>query len=246
MNYFFAEEVTSLCEFNRKWQTRVGAPLDKTHIAPNGVDPVIFHPPTPDEVRPPDAPPVVLTMARIYPLKGIDTLIQAASIVQRTLPSVRWRILGDVGDPDYYQSCVALADRLGIAANIEWSQSSTPAAEYHTADLFCLPSISEALPYCVLEAMFSHCPVVATDVGGVAEMLGGTGLIAPPKDPETLANAILLLLSPGGRERGAALADRALDRARSLYTIEKCSDRFREIYGKLSDVTQVASLSAAG
>jgi glycosyltransferase involved in cell wall biosynthesis len=118
--------------------------------------------------------------------------------------------------------------------------------EYRTADLFCLPSISEAMPYCILEAMFSHCPVVATDVGGVAEMLGGTGLVAPPKDPEALASAMLLLLSPGGSERGAALADRALDRARSLYSIEKCSDQFREIYGELSDASQIASLSAAG
>jgi glycosyltransferase involved in cell wall biosynthesis len=102
------------------------------------------------------------------------------------------------------------------------------------------------MPYCVLESMFSRCPVVATDVGGVAEMLGGTGLIVPPRDPQAMADAMILLLSPGGRERAAVLADRALDRARAHYTIEKCSNRFRDIYGELSDASEIAVLSAAG
>jgi glycosyltransferase involved in cell wall biosynthesis len=192
------------------------------------------------------AAPVILTMARIYPLKGIDVLLQAARLVQDRVPGARWRILGEVGDTAYHAHCLDLVSRLGLTENIEWGRTSNPAPEYHRADLFCLPSISEALPYCVLEAMFSGCPVVATDVGGVSEMLAGTGLVVPPRDPNALAQAIISLLSAEGRAMGAALAQRALSRARSMYTIARCSSRFREIYEEDPHEARIATLSAAG
>lgn len=244
MNYHFADEVTSLCEFNRKWQIRMGANPDRIRITPNGVDPRVFTPPAPTEARLDDRP-VVLTMARIYPLKGIDVLLQAARLVQDQIPNVRWRILGDVGDRPYYNRCLSMAETLGIAANIEWGRTDQPAEEYRKADLFCLSSISEAMPYCVLEAMFSACPVVATDVGGVSEMLAGTGEIATPRDPHSLANAILKVLAPANRSHRQAMVAKALDRARALYTIEKCSDRYQEIYGKLAVATRIPAMPAA-
>jgi glycosyltransferase involved in cell wall biosynthesis len=246
MNYYFADEVTSLCEFNRKWQVRMGADAERIRITPNGVDPNVFRPPSEADARPADGRPVVLTMARIYPLKGIDVLLEAARLVQDQIPNVRWRILGDVGDRPYYNKCLGMAESLGLAEHIEWGRTDNPAEEYRKADLFCLSSISEAMPYCVLEAMFSLCPVVATDVGGVSEMLAGTGEIATPRDPQALANAILRVLSPEGRARRDALVADAFERARAMYTIEKCSDRFKEIYGELADAMRVAAMSAAG
>ena len=114
MNYCFADEVTSLCEFNRKWQVRMGALPEKIRITPNGVDPALFRPVGAEEPRRADSHPVVLTMARIYPLKGIDVLLRAARIVQDSVPAVRWRILGEVGDRQYHASCLELAGRLGV------------------------------------------------------------------------------------------------------------------------------------
>jgi glycosyltransferase involved in cell wall biosynthesis len=189
---------------------------------------------------------VVLTLARIYPLKGILDLIQTAQLVRRKIPTVKFRILGEVGDDAYYRRCLELASQLGVTDTIEWGSTSSPAAAYRDADLFCLPSISEALPYAVLEAMFSACPVVATDVGGVSEMLGGTGLVVPPKDPQAMADAIASLLSDSAEQTRATLTVRALHRARSLYTIEKCIGRFQEVYDGLSLDSGVAALPAAG
>jgi polysaccharide biosynthesis protein PelF len=247
MSYRYADAVSSLCEFNRKWQIRVGAQPDKIRIIPNGVDPSVFHPPQTGSHHLQGAGPVVLTMARIFPLKGIDNLLRAARLVLEKEPAVRWRILGEPSDQEYYRHCRELAGQLGIAACVEWDQTCEPGAAYRAADIFCLPSISEALPYCVLEAMFSGCPVVATDVGGVAEMLAGSGLVVPPRDPESLARAILSLVqgeSAAGYRQD--LAAKALARARACYTIEKCSGRFREVYDQLSEHTKVAALSAAG
>jgi polysaccharide biosynthesis protein PelF len=244
MNYRFADAVSSLCQFNRKWQIRVGADPKTLRIVPNGIDPSVFSP------RPADAftraHPIVLTMARIHPLKGIDHLLRAARVVLDRLPDVRFRILGEVSDLNYHRKCVALAAELGITANIEWSKTSHPPSAYHDVDVFCLPSISEAMPYSVLEAMFSACPVVATDVGGVAEMLAGTGIVVPPRDVECMARAILSLLQgDAALANRRRLAERALARARSLYTVEKCSLGFQEIYAQLSDIPAIAPLSAA-
>ena len=72
MNYRYADCVTSLGEFNRKWQVRIGADPQKILFVPNGVDADVFQP------RPEKRPErvTVVTLARIYPLKGIDTLLR--------------------------------------------------------------------------------------------------------------------------------------------------------------------------
>jgi glycosyltransferase involved in cell wall biosynthesis len=174
-------------------------------------------------------------MARIYRLKGLDYLLRAIHIVAAQLPNVRWRILGEVGDREYYDDCRKLADELGIAGRIEWGQTSDPASAYRQADVLCLPSISEAMPYTVLEAMFSGCPVVATDVGGVAEMLGATGLVVPPRNPQRMAQAFISLLAgEGAGDYRRELSARALERARGRYEITECSQRFYRTYERLS------------
>jgi glycosyltransferase involved in cell wall biosynthesis len=243
MNYRYADSVTSLCEFNRRWQIQMGAEADSIEIVPNGVDSTVFH----AVERPADMAPTVLTMARIYRLKGIDHLIRAIGIVAKQAPEVRFRILGEVGDRQYSNDCRELADKLGVAGCIEWSQTSDPASAYQAADVLCLPSISEAMPYSVLEAMFSGCPVVATDVGGVAEMLGSTGLVVPPRNPEQMAAALLSLLAgQGAAAYRRELADRALERARSRYEITECSQRFQLIYDRVFKSAVSAQLLAAG
>ena len=162
-------------------------------------------------------------------------------------PQVRWRVLGEVGDREYYHYCLKLAEELGIADKIEWGQTTDPASAYQAADVLCLPSISEAMPYSILEAMFSGCPVVATDVGGVAEMLGNTGLVVPPRNPSQMAKALLSLLAGDGADGyRRELSSRALERARSRYELTKCSERFQLIYDRTSRSVAPADLLAAG
>ncbi|MGH9719580.1 MAG: GT4 family glycosyltransferase PelF [Bryobacteraceae bacterium] len=246
VNYTYADAVSSLCEFNRKWQARVGAAPEKIRIIPNGVDPATFRPPDPPRAEQLGRARTVLTMARIFPLKGIDHLLRAARLVLDRMPDVRFRILGGIGDPRYHRHCLDLAEQLGISKSLEWGQTPDPASAYQSADVFCLPSISEAMPYSVLEAMFSGCPVVATEVGGVSEMLAGTGLVVPPKDAESMARAILSLLEgEGASSYRQDLACRALAHAQSSYTIEKSSGRFRELYDQLSGQTRPAHLLTA-
>ncbi|MBI4876675.1 MAG: GT4 family glycosyltransferase PelF [Acidobacteria bacterium] len=230
MNYHCADAVTSLGEFNRKWQIRLGVDAAKIVFVPNGADPEVFCP-----REPPPLPLTVLTMARIFPLKGIQHLLRAAVRVHARLPRVRFRILGEVADRDYFEQCLQLVQRNGLEEVVEFGETSDAPAAYRQAHVFCLPSVSEGMPYAVLEAMLCGRPVVATDVGNVADVLGGTGLLAKPNDPEDLARMLLRLLDGAAAESlRATLAARALTRARQTYTIRNSADRFGRLYQALS------------
>jgi glycosyltransferase involved in cell wall biosynthesis len=138
----------------------------------------------------------VVTTARIYPLKGIDILLRAAALVHRRIPNVLFRIFGDVADKEYFALCERIIKENHLEGAVEFSRTNEPASVYNAAHMFCLSSISEGMPYSLIEAMFCGCPVVATDVGGVAEILGNTGIVVRPNDPDELANALLRVLPP--------------------------------------------------
>jgi glycosyltransferase involved in cell wall biosynthesis len=136
---------------------------------------------------------------------------------------------------------------LGLQRNVEFGSTEDPTSAYANADVFCLPSISEGMPYSVLEAMFSSCPIVASDVGNIAEMLGGTGIVVRPADPDGLAKALLSFLDGEEHARAyrSAMAQAALERALSLYTVAKATGAFRELYQLLSHDENTSSLHTA-
>ncbi|MCX6608563.1 MAG: GT4 family glycosyltransferase PelF [Acidobacteria bacterium] len=227
MNYYYADHVTCLGEFNQKWQVAFGVDPAKVEFVPNGVDPLRFFP----EPRAPSARPTVLTLARIFPLKGIDTLLRAAAIVRDQVPLVKFRILGDVADPAYFAECQRIIAENQLEMAVEFGVTKEAGLELRRADVFCLPSVSEGLPYTILEAMFSGCPVVATDVGNVSDALSGTGLLVRPNNPPELARALLTVLDgPGASGLRDKLSAAALERARQHYTLEKAIRPFQFQY----------------
>ena len=225
-NYQAAETITTLGRFNARWQERFGAEARRMVLTPNGVDPARFRPEGPKAAR-----PTILTLARIYPLKGITTLLEAAAVVRAQVPNLRVRILGEKADLAYFARCQEIVHRHGLEGCVEFAETTTPEVEYRTAHVYCLPSISEAMPFVILEAMLSGCPVVATEVGNVSDMLEGTGLLARPNDPASLAAQLVRLLAgPGAEAERLALAARARERALNTYTLERAMKKFDEIY----------------
>jgi len=231
MNYHYADLVTALGTFNKSWQLEFGASDSKIRITPNGTDHERFQAPS----RAPRDRPVVVTVARIYRLKGIDYLLRAAAIVRSRFGSVLFRILGEVADQEYFKECQAIVAENGLENIIEFGNTKDPAPALRDADIFCLPSISEGMPYVILEAMFSGLPVVATDVGNVREMLNGEGIVVPPADPSSLANALLSFLEDPetAHYHRVSVGEAGQRRALTHYTTKKAVGRFKEIYESL-------------
>jgi glycosyltransferase involved in cell wall biosynthesis len=196
----------------------------------NGIDPKVF-----PVAKAEPALPTLVFVGRIDPLKDIETLLRSFAEVRTTLPNARLRLFGPTpeGGEAYFQRCVELSTDLGLAdgaATFE-GKISPPSQAYHTGHVVVLTSISEGLPYVVLEAMASGRPVVATDVGGVAEAVGDAGLLVPPKDPSAFAAACVKLLSDKRKRKALGRASRA--RVLQHFDVKTCFATYRGLYEEL-------------
>jgi glycosyltransferase involved in cell wall biosynthesis len=212
LGYAQAGLVCSVSRFNQRWELRHGTHPAQVLVIPNGVAPEKY-PPLREE---PDTPTVVW-VGRIDPLKDLHTLIRAFRLVRDAVPAARLRLVGPVPDTDdgYAESCRALVDQLGLGESVHFpGPVSSSRDAYATGHLVALSSISEGMPYTVIEAMMCGRATVSTDVGGVAETVGEAGLVVSPGDPAAFATACVgLLRDPEQRRRlGEAARDRALNR----------------------------------
>jgi len=228
LNYHYAERVVPVCSFNSRWENRFGVPSEKVQVVYNGVDGAKF--------RPMDVPSsgggrTVVAVIRVDRLKDTMNLIQAMGYVQRARPDARCLIFGPASDPDYARMCVRERTRLGLESSVEFRGfTREPEVAYNLGDVVVMSSVSEGFPFALLEGMASAKAIVATDVGGVAEALGDSGLLVPPRQPRALGEAILRLFAdPGLRE---ALGSRARERVLSRYNIDGFVSAYRGLYAE--------------
>ena len=155
------------------------------------------------------AVPLVVTISRIAPQKNLSVLVEAASLLHQ--PCL-WVVLGG-GDLRLLGQLRRQARAIG--APVHFVGARRNAGQWlRAADVFVLPSQWEARALVVQEAMAAGTPVVATDVGGLPDLLAGTGLLVIPGDPEAMARATdRVLADPGLREE---LAARGREVARAL------------------------------
>lgn len=168
--------------------------------------------------------PIVGFVGRIEPRKGVVDLLAAAPLIRRVLPGARIVV---IGDDAYGVDATYLA---GVRASTEVEHvpwvANAPGVMRHL-DVLVAPSHQEPFGTVLGEAMAVGTPVVATRVGGLAEVVddGVTGLLVPPSDPAALADAIVRVLAAraemGAAARTAAQrfgADAYADRVRALIT----------------------------
>lgn len=149
---------------------------------------------------------VVVTVARLAPVKGLGILLDAIRNVLVEYANVRLLIVGDGPERDVLRE---KAVRLGIDEAVVFPGERDDVPEcLGISDLYVNCSLHEGISLAILESFASRLPVIATAVGGNREMIesGRTGILVPPEDPDRLANEILRLINDEtGRKRlGAA------------------------------------------
>ncbi|MDT5037846.1 MAG: hypothetical protein QOE03_3031 [Micromonosporaceae bacterium] len=224
--YRQADAITPVSSFNRRWEIRHGADPEKVHVIPNGVNPRRYQP-----LAGEPAVPTISWVGRIDPLKDLQTLIEAVAMVRRRVPGTRLHLAGPVpaGNEEYAADCRRLVTELRLTDAVTFAGPCASSRDAFAAGhVAALSSISEGMPYTVVEAMMCGRTTVSTDVGGVAEVVGDTGLVVAPRDPAALAVACVELLRDTPRR--AELAARARARALEHFTVDRCVGRYRERY----------------
>lgn len=158
--------------------------------------------------------PVVCTVCQLRPGKGMETLLDAWPAVVAGQPGAQLAVAGDGVLRGALEQRV---EALGLADSVHFlGEHPDPIAAVRAADVFALASWYEAFPYVVLEAMALGLPIVASDVGGVAEAIthGSSGLLVPARRPAALSSALIELIANAElRERLGAAALQTVKRS---------------------------------
>ncbi|WP_405440973.1 DUF3492 domain-containing protein [Streptomyces niveus] len=235
----------------RRWQERCGADRAKLRTVYPGMETERFAALGEREAGGDSGDPRTLVwVGRIEPAKDLISLLHAFADIRKEEPEARLRIIGAAAQgaeaTAYLAHCRALAAQLfpdeaadahAVGDNcVSFEEVGGPGAPelvdaYAAGGVIVLSSIVEGFPVSLVEAMFCGRATVSTDVGAVVEVIGGTGLVVPPRNPRALADAcVALLRDPRRRERlGAAARARALE----LFTVEQNVAAFHGIYLEL-------------
>ncbi|MGW1955237.1 DUF3492 domain-containing protein [Streptomyces sp. NPDC001920] len=237
----------------RRWQERCGADRAKLRTVYPGMDATRFA--EVGEATEAADPDTLVWVGRVEPARDLVSLLHAFAEVRKEEPKARLRIVGSPSGSEgaaYLGHCRALAAQLFpdeaegphtagdnpvSFEEIGGPELPTLAEAYASGAVAVLSSVVEGFPISLVEAMLCGRATVSTDVGAVVEVIGGTGLVVPPRNPRALAEAcVTLLRDPERRVRlGAAARARALE----LFTVEQNVAAFHGIYLEIVSRTPV-------
>jgi glycosyltransferase involved in cell wall biosynthesis len=181
-----------------------------------------------------EAAPVIITVANIRRVKGLDVLVEGARLVCQRYPQAVFLIAGKDLEPEYFAQVESRIASLELEKNFRFLKARADVFQLlGTSQVFCLPSRSEGFSNALIEAMAAGLPSVATDVGGNREVLkdGESGFIVKSEDFKALAERLITLLDDPAR--AAAMGRRAQAVVRSKFTVQAMMDQLVEVYDGL-------------
>lgn len=227
--------IVSVSDFTRRTSSALGITSAKNVVVSNGVEVAEIsrerrasfrnrYGISPDDL-------VITQVCWMVPEKGVAEMLRAASILLRDRAGVRFLLVGEGAKLESYKS---LAAELGIDAAVIFTgmlSSPTTVGVFDATDIYCQPSVwQEACPLAVLEAMSVKLPVVASNTGGLPEIVadGSTGLLVQVQDSEGLAAAFERLVDDADLRRslGEAGYQSVYDRHRIADTASRYVDIF--------------------
>ena len=208
---------------SRATESALDLPAGSVRTIYNGVSSSVVLPP-----RSQSADPVIGAVARFSPEKGLDVLIEAFDRVRRGR-------LVLIGDGDERSRLEALVKDRGLVDHVLFAGWVTgPWTAQWAFDALVVPSRSEGFGLAVVEAMLAGIPVVATEVGGLPELIeqGRTGLLVPSDDPAAMAGAIIRVLDD--REQALRRADAARADARQRFSPAAMAAAYEALYAEVA------------
>ena len=175
-------------------------------VISNGIDIKKFHS---DKKRESISELTIMFVGRLDPIKGVKYLIQAMSIV-KNYQNIKLIVIGDGEEKKELKELVSMLN-LSDCVYFTGLIDNEKIPEYMSqADIFVLPSLSEGFPVASLEAMASGLPIVATNVGGLPDIIedGVNGYLVEPRNPVQLAEKITLLLKDNDLRLNISKANR--------------------------------------
>lgn len=236
-------------EAGRALHARWGYSSKKMQVIPNGIEVDLFRPDPAarlsvrKELNLPDDALLVGMVARFHPVKDHRTFLRAAQLLHSRLANTRFVLVGSGIARENAELC-RMVDESGLTDAVHFLGPRTDVPRLTAAlDVACLSSWSESSPFVLCEAMCCGVPCVASDVGDSRLLIGDTGKIVPPRNPQALADALLWLLQlPSGQLN--TLGQMARKRA-SMFSLDRAVGNYKTLYVKLTEPDWSPGVSAS-
>jgi len=223
VDHIIAVSKTIKDELISKW----GTCDDKITVIPSGVDTKFFEPGK-------NKGDYCLFVGQLTQRKGVEYLIRAIHRLSKNIQCII------VGEGPERTSLIKSVNELNLSSTIIF-KGAVPfdrlKSLYADASFFVLPSISEGLPLTTLEAMASGCPVIASSVSGVIDVIedGYNGFLVEPHDVETLSNRIEVLA--GDQELRMVMGKRAREMVEKSYSWDSIAERVTAVYKEVIEAS---------
>ena len=177
---------------------------------------------------------VIGIVGQISKLKGHDVFLRAASIILKKNKNVKFLITGEVRRERDQGLCEALINKLNLRENVIFAGFRNDIANVMSAiDILAFPTLKESFGRSAIEAMAQRKPVVASNIGGVPEIVvdGKTGILVSPGDAEELANGLLALIND--KKKREDMGNEAFKVVREKFDIRDMINKIENVYKEL-------------
>ncbi len=238
------ERIVCCAESARRIHVKFGYEPSRFTVIPNGFDTALFRP-APEsrlavrkELGWQDDVQIVGLLARFHPQKDHETFFQAAGVLSRAMPTVRFLLSGEgiTEDNPILRELIAreaLRGKVRLLGHRSDVPRVTAALDVAVSSSYSGEAFSNALG----EAMACGVPCVATNVGDAALILGETGRVVPPREPRTLAAAIEKILRMPEQVRGEA-SEQSRKRVEAKFSLDAITSRYEDLYAEILERNQ--------
>ena len=179
---------------------------------------------------------LIANVANFRPPKGHLILIDAAYLVCQAIPKAKFLLIGEEGDGKIKREILGRIEKYNLQDRIKLLGFRNDISQIlKHIDIFLLASISEGLPMSVVEGMRASRPVVATDVGGLSEVVksGVTGFLTKPGDHQDLAEKLITLLKDQNLRK--EMGEKGREVAISMFSLDEMISKYQVLYTRLME-----------